>query len=110
MGNVYVVQESPGKNFLGAMDYGRLEVLLPADRQVTFSPGPALYEFRQRLDKFSDDDFLLLIGDPVAIALAFAVAAETNVGRVKVLKWDKQECRYYPIQVEMYQSRKSIET
>lgn len=105
MGNVYIVQESPGKNVLGAADYGRLTVLLTADRQVLFSPGQVLWELRNRLSKFCDDDYLVLIGDPVALALAFCVAAEANQGRVKVLKWDKQDVRYYPITIELYPQR-----
>ena len=105
MAKVYVVQESPGKNVLGAADFGTIEILLSSDRQVTFSPGPTVHELNQKLQRFSDDDYLVLIGDPVAIGIACAVAANCNRGRLKVLKWDKQECRYYPIQVELFTGR-----
>lgn len=102
---VYVVQESPGKNLLGAADFGTVRVLLPSDRQVVFSPGPTVFDLRQQLQKFSDDDYLLPIGDPAAIAIACMVAAENNLGRVKLLKWDRQEARYYPLQIDLHPER-----
>ncbi len=107
MGKVYIVQESPGKNTLGAADFGRPEVLLSSDRQVLFSPGPTVFELRNRLQGFSDKDYILPIGDPAAIAIACMVAAENNLGRVKLLKWDRQEARYYPIQVNLHPERMS---
>lgn len=102
MGTVYIVQESPGKNVLGATSFGNPEFLLPSDRQVTFSPGPTVFELRNRLQRFCDDDYILLIGDPAAIGIACMVAGEANLGRVKLLKWDRQEQRYYPIQVDLH--------
>lgn len=102
MGKVYVVQESPGKNILGAADFGTPEILLSSDRQVIFSPGPVVFELRNRLQRFSDDDYILPIGDPAAIAITCMVAAENNLGRVKLLKWDRQESRYYPLQVDLH--------
>jgi hypothetical protein len=44
---------------------------------------------------------LLLIGDPAAMAVAGALAAKHNNGKFKLLKWDKREMKYYPIQVEV---------
>lgn len=41
---------------------------------------------------FTDDDFVVAIGDPVAIAIFTYAAAFTNTGRVKVLKWDRLPC------------------
>jgi len=45
---------------------------------------------------------LLLIGDPLAIGLAVAVASNANRGKVKLLKWDRQERQYYPLSVNLY--------
>jgi len=44
----------------------------------------------------------LFIGDPTAIAIMASVAAAKNNGRYKCLKWDKQERRYLPIQVDLF--------
>lgn len=106
---VYVIQEVPGKNILSAGNYGEIVILLPEDKQIIFSPGPTLYELKQKLFKFCDNDYLLLIGDPVAIALACMVAADNNRGSLKLLKWDKQERVYYPIKIDLYPERKRPE-
>jgi hypothetical protein len=57
---------------------------------------------RRLLSKFTDEDYLLLSGDPVAIAIAGALAADHNQGRMKTLKWDNYEKRYYPLQIDLY--------
>ena len=43
------------------------------------------------------------MGDPAAIGLACAVAASTNQGRFKVLKWDRQESVYYPVNINLFE-------
>jgi hypothetical protein len=106
MPKVYVIQDPDGKNILSASDFGEIVILLPADRQVTFSPGPTIFELRQKLAYFTDQDFLLFIGDPAAIAMASAIVTDQNGGRFKILKWDRQEHRYYPIQIELYPDKK----
>ena len=98
---VYVVQESVGKNILPATEYGNLEVLLPPG-QIVLSPGPTLARLRKNLKNFSDDDYLLMIGDPIAIALAAMVASDLNNGRVKFLKWDNHGKKYFPISTNIF--------
>lgn len=98
---VYVVQDPEGKNILAAKKFGKLEALLPPG-QITLSPGPSILKLRQKLQKFCDDDYLLLIGDPIAIALAAMIAGANNTGRVKFLKWDKQERQYYTVEADIY--------
>ena len=105
-GTVYIIQESPGKNFTGALEYGRLEVLLPENRSIAFSAGATVGELRRRLSRFSDADRLLLVGDPVAIGVSCVIAAEANQGRVKMLKWDRQEQRYIPVSFNLYKRRR----
>ena len=50
------------------------------------------------LKDFSDADFILPTGEPLAIAAAAAIAAKVNKGRVKLLKWDKFERDYQIVQ------------
>lgn len=97
---VYVVQESPKFNILPATEYGELDVLLPPG-QITLATVPVVQNLKAKLRKYTDDDYLLAIGDPTAIGLAVAVAAKFNGGRVKMLKWDRQEHRYYAIQADI---------
>ncbi len=100
---VYVVQEQSGKNILSAEKYGKIKFLVPEGSQVTFSAGYVTEMLRSKLSSFCDEDFLLLIGDPVAIGIATALAAHWNMGRVKMLKWDKMEHKYYPVSINLHQ-------
>jgi hypothetical protein len=98
---VYVVQEVNGRNILPAQKFGKIDVLLPQG-QIAFLPGPSIYKLNQKLKDFSDEDYLLLIGDPVAIALCAMVASSYNNGKVKFLKWDRQEGQYIEIESNIY--------
>lgn len=97
---VYVVQESPNKNLLPAAEFGEVTVLLPPGN-VVFSAAPTVRRLREGLKAFSDSDYLLLIGDPAAIAIASAIAAEYNRGHMNLLKWDRQEQKYFTVEVNL---------
>lgn len=47
-----------------------------------------------KLSTFSDADYLVPLGSPVLIAMAFAVAVDTNDGRVRMLDWCRDAARY----------------
>ena len=49
------------------------------------------------------EDYLLLIGDPAAIGVACSIAAYFNRGRFNILKWDRQEGIYYPVEIDLHQ-------
>ena len=107
---VYVIQEIAGTrvgrpkiNILGAAQYGELKFLLPELSQIIFSPGPMIFKLRKLLKNFTKEDFLLLTGDPALILIAGVIASETTGGKFKLLKWDKQELRYYPISINIYE-------
>ena len=102
MPKVYVVSETGNHNISSAMDYGDIETILPPNSQVSFSIVPTVHRIRRKLEKFSDEDHLLFIGDPTAIGIISAIAAAKNNGRFKCLKWDKLERRYIPIQVDLF--------
>lgn len=102
MPKVYVVQESPGKNLLPAADYGDVQVLLPANAQMMFNPQPTVRELRYQLRNFNKDDYILALGDPAAIGVACVVAAEKTAGTFKMLKWDRNEMRYYEVFVDVH--------
>lgn len=106
MPHVYVVQESPGKNLLTASDFGTVEVLLPPNRQIMFSPQPVVRSLREKLRNFGPDDMILAMGDPAAIGVACAVAAERTGGRFKMLKWDRETARYYVVELDVFPERR----
>lgn len=103
MATVFVVSETNKHNISPALQYGEIKVVLPPSQsQVIFSSGPTVSRIKRSLEGFTDDDYLLFIGDPTAIAILAAVAASKNHGRFKCLKWDKQERRYIPIQIDLF--------
>ena len=107
---VYVIQEIPGTkdgkpkiNIMGAKEYGDFKFLLPELSQIIFSPGPLIYKLRQGLKNFKKEDHLLLTGDPAIIGVACSLVSDITNGKFKLLKWDKQERKYYPISINLYE-------
>ncbi len=107
---VYVIQHIAGSqagtpkiNIIGAQKYGDFVFLLPEFSQMIFSPGPLIYKLRQGLKDFTKDDHLLLTGDPALIGVACSIVSDITNGKYKLLKWDKQERRYYPIEINLYE-------
>tara|TARA_R100001594_G_scaffold70534_1_gene104895 strand:- start:185 stop:550 length:366 start_codon:yes stop_codon:yes gene_type:complete len=110
---VYVIQEIPGTkdgkpkiNIMGAREYGDFKFLLPELSQIIFSPGPLIFKLRQALKNFSEKDYLLLTGDPAIIGVACSIASDMTNGKYKLLKWDRQERKYYPIEINLYEKVK----
>ena len=97
---VYVLQEM-GRNIRSAEKFGDLKVVLPDNRQIVLSSGPLTFKLRHELKDFNDKDYLLLMGDPAIIAVAGAVVSDINNGRFKVLKWDRDEKKYYDIEIDL---------
>ena len=107
---VYVIQEIPGTqagnpkiNIMGASNYGQFKFLLPEFSQIIFSPGPLVYKLRQGLKNFNENDHLLLTGDPALIGVACSIVSDITNGKYNLLKWDKQERKYYPITINLYE-------
>ena len=97
---VYVLQEM-GRNIRSAEKFGDLKVVLPDNRQIVLSSGPLTFKLKHELKDFYDDDYLLLMGDPAIIAVAGAVVSDVNGGKFKVLKWDRDEKKYYDIEIDL---------
>ena len=99
---VYLTQQMKGRDMSDATSFGDLEILIDSDEQVSFSTQPTIRRMNRKLNKFNDDDYILLAGDPAAIAIAGALAAKNNRGRFKMLKWDRQQEKYFPLQADIY--------
>ena len=98
---VFLVQENPYINVLGAADYGDIVVLFESGRQIMFSPQPAIRALKRKLRDFDDNDYLLMMGDPAAMGICCCIAAEMNRGKFNILKWDKKQQRYYPVSINL---------
>lgn len=80
--------------------YGRIvELLSPTARP--FSSEHCVGVLREKLADFSDDDYLLLIGNPALIGFATAIASAANNGRVKLLQWSGAHKKYLPIEADL---------
>ena len=107
---VYIIQEIAGTregkpkiNVMGASKYGKFKFLLPEMSQIIFSPGPLVFKLRKGLTNFNKKDYLLLTGDPAIIGVACSIVSDITGGKFNLLKWDKQERRYYPIEINLYE-------
>tara|TARA_B100001250_G_C19192405_1_gene525767 strand:- start:130 stop:528 length:399 start_codon:yes stop_codon:yes gene_type:complete len=110
---VYVLQELPGTrigrpkyNIIGAQKYGKLKVLLREDTQIIMSPGPIIFELRRLLKNYTSKDYLLLSGDPSVIGIACSIVSDINSGKFNLLKWDRQEQMYYPLEINLHEKGK----
>ena len=110
---VFVIQEIAGTqagdpkiNIMGASVYsssGKFHFLLSEFSQMIFSPGPLIYKLSQGLKNYKPRDYLLLTGDPAIIGVACSIVSDITGGKFKLLKWDKQERKYYPIEINLYE-------
>ena len=107
---VYVIQEIAGTkdgrpkiNIMGAAEYGTFKFLLPELSQMIFSPGPLIFKLRKGLKDYTTEDYLLLTGDPAIIGVACSIVANMTNGKFNLLKWDKQERKYYPIHINLFE-------
>ena len=107
---VYVIQEIAGTrdgrpkiNIMGAGEFGTFKFLLPELSQIIFSPGPLIFKLRKGLQNYRQKDLLLLTGDPAIIGVACSIVSDITNGKYQLLKWDKQERKYYPIQINLHE-------
>ena len=107
--NVWVVQEIAGTregrpkfNIMGASEYGNLKFLLDERSQMIFSPGPLIFKLKNLVKDFKPTDYLLLTGDPAIIGVVCCLVSDITNGKFNLLKWDRQEKKYYPIEIDVY--------
>ena len=97
----YVTQENPRADIVSALKWGELIPLSSPTDQVHLNPARMVSQIKRKLQHFGDDDYLLAMGDPAIIGISFAIAADRNNGRVKLLKWDKIERMYYEVDIRV---------
>ena len=111
MATVFVIQDIPGSkigtpknNIIGATEFGNLKVLLPENSQIILSPAYVIQTLRKKLQEYKKDDYLLLTGDPAIIGVACSIVSDITNGKYNLLKWDKQERKYYPVEIDLYKT------
>jgi len=105
MAKVYLVQMPPSRynadigrsepvDISSAASFGDITKPLFPRNGVSFFTQIDVQEVRKLLKDYCDDDSILLMGDPAAIALTASLAAETNRGKYSVLRWDRPRRQY----------------
>ncbi len=86
-------QRSPLYDLSPALKFGSLKVLLPHGIML-LNTTPIVETLKRDMADFCDEDYVMCIGDPSAIAAAVMVASSINEGRVKLLKYSREEKLY----------------
>ena len=81
--------------------WGEISYLLSPSAHP-FNPELVLGDLHEKLSSFSDNDYLLLIGNPGLIGMATALAAYYNSGTVKLLQWSGRHNEYTEIVTKIY--------
>lgn len=97
---VFVVQNAMGASLARAKIYGNIRELFPPSAQVMEDATSHVANLRDLLADFTTDDHILLMGDPVLIGLAIAIAAE-RTKRLKLLKWDRRRHTYFVVETNL---------
>lgn len=84
-----------------AKEYGDLVELLGRGASP-FGPESVLKQLHRMLQHYGPEDYLLLIGNPVLIGWAVAIAAHYCTGKVTCLQWSGKEKAYLPIEAKIF--------
>ena len=101
MSKVYVVQESPGKNLTSVFNWGKPVVVFTKNFQVGLDSTVAIERASKVLVHYTDEDYIVAVGDPASIGIVCSIAAVINNGVYNLLKWDRQERTYYEIRIDL---------
>lgn len=112
MNKVYVVQEpprfkTPSGDIAYRIDlspaalYGDLVFVLEHGELKDHNWDKNLELIAKRLENFNKDDYLVMLGNPVAMAIASLVAA-TRVEKLKVLYWVRTAQDYTEVVFNIY--------
>ena len=92
MNKVFVVQDTD-RNITPAKEYGELRVMLTYG-DISKGYSHVLDKLKRMMATVTKDDYLVCIGDPIAIGLAVHVALTFTNGQINILKWDRERWEY----------------
>jgi hypothetical protein len=84
-----------------AEQFGKFVYLL-SPTASPFNAQKLVDEMTKKLENFGNEDYLLLIGNPVLIGMASGIAADRNLGMLHFLQWSGRDSNYVPIHVRLY--------
>ncbi len=106
MTKVFIVQEvmarnresksvRPAHDFTAAVKYGELTVLLPHS-VLPLQLDNIVSILNEKLKNITKEDYLILVGDPVAMAITASIVSKNTGGKLRILKWDRKYKVYVP--------------
>jgi hypothetical protein len=115
MGRVFVVQEplkrvgdsvKPRIDYDTLTPYGEIKFLFEwselKDDDVLENTAALIWKLRASLHNFTDEDYIVCLGNPALIGMAVTVAAECNNGSVNILDWIRERRRYRVVTMDLH--------
>lgn len=96
--NVFIVQPVKGINILPAQNFGTPKYVYEGP-PVNFNISTVVRTIQKSLKNAKKGDCLILVGDPILMALVAIEFYEVTEGDFTLLKWDRQTMTYYPLGV-----------
>jgi len=90
----------PTVNLDPAKEYGDVEVMLPPNANRLHT-APLIAALKDKMAGFTDDDYIVAVGDPSLIAAAACIAARKTGGSLKMLKWDRMSRNYISVEIQL---------
>ena len=87
-------------DFRKVLEYGDPIVCLPKGR-VSLTPGPTIDTLKEKLKDFTDNDYIVSVGDPSAMVIMAMVIGQINRNKCQLLKWDKVARKYIKVVVDL---------
>ena len=87
-------------NFSDAERFGELVTMLDS-RAHPFQPDKVVPVLRDTLANFTQEDFLLLVGNPTLIGWAMGIACFETDGIIQTLQWNQRKQVYENISVDL---------
>lgn len=80
--------------------FGELVVCLPPDA-YRIAPAPMVQAMKEQMADFTEDDYIVAIGNPTLIAAAACIAVRKTGGRLKILTWDRMTSDYTATELKL---------
>ena len=90
----------PSINLDPANMYGEVVVMLPPNAN-RLHINPLMVALREQMKDFTDEDYVIAVGDPSLIAAAACLAVRKTNGLLRILKWDRMSSSYIPVETQL---------
>lgn len=101
-------QEYVAKFDLSAAEgFGQFKYLL-SPNATPWRMHEVIPELHAGLSDYTEDDYLLLIGNPILIGCASAIAADYSGGAVRFLQWSGRDRAYIPVYAEIFSQDENV--